>query len=142
MSGLTIYNAYSHKYEKRQLHTEMSKTAQQALRKKETLLASKQTKGCSASPVIRKRENPNHRRHQNCGKKLNVADITLLTRMWSKPSLKPCWRRNLPEKVWQHPALKREHPMTQQFHSQTHIYSKEQPAIRGAQRMVQARSPR
>lgn len=61
----------------------MSKRAQKAPHRKETL-ANKHRKGCSAVSVIREIGNPNHRRYQNHGKNLNVADITLVTRMWSK----------------------------------------------------------
>lgn len=64
----------------------MSKIASKARRKQETLLANKHWKGCSALSVIREMENPNHRRYQNCSKNLNVADMTLVTKIRSELS--------------------------------------------------------
>lgn len=64
----------------------MSKIAPNVLHKQEILSAKKHRRGFSASSVIREIENPNHRRYQNCGKHLNVADVTLVTRMWNELS--------------------------------------------------------
>ena len=65
-----------------------------------------------------------------------MDDITLITRMRSTLSPQTLLVGVAQQKVWQHRGgLKRDYTMTQQFRSQTHIYSKEW-VVREAWRMV------